>query len=41
MIPSDEVDLFDDEALAEPYEHHRRLRHLGPVVRVSARDITP
>jgi len=39
MIPSDDVDLFDDGALAEPYEHYRRLRDLGPVVRLSAHDV--
>ncbi len=39
MIPSDDVDLFADEALAEPYGHYRRLRDLGPVVRLSAHDV--
>jgi cytochrome P450 len=39
MIPRDDVDLFDDEALAEPYEHYRRLRDLGPVVWLSAHDV--
>ena len=39
MIPSDDVDLFDDGALAEPFEHYRRLRDLGPVVRLSAHDV--
>jgi cytochrome P450 len=39
MIPSDDVDLFDDEALAAPYEHYRRLRDLGPVVWLSAHDV--
>ena len=32
MIPTSDVDLFGDEALAEPYEHYRALRDLGPVV---------
>jgi cytochrome P450 len=39
MIPRDDVDLFDDEALAEPYEHYRRLRDLGPVVWLTAHDV--
>jgi cytochrome P450 len=39
MIPIDDVDLFADEALAEPYEHYRRLRDLGPVVRLSTHDV--
>ena len=39
MIPIDDVDLFADEALAEPYEHYRRLRDMGPVVRLSAHDV--
>jgi cytochrome P450 len=32
MIPTSDVDLFGDEALAEPYDHYRALRELGPVV---------
>jgi cytochrome P450 len=39
MIPTDDVDLFSDEVLAEPYEHYRRLRDLGPVVWLSAHDL--
>jgi cytochrome P450 len=39
MIPTYDVDLFADDALAEPYEHYRRLRDLGPVVWLSAHDI--
>jgi cytochrome P450 len=39
MIPTDDVDLFADDALAEPYEHYRRLRDLGPVVWLSAHDL--
>jgi len=39
MIPTYDVDLFADDALAEPYEHYRRLRHLGPVVWLSAHDL--
>jgi cytochrome P450 len=27
-----DVDLFSDEAIADPYDHYRRLRDLGPVV---------
>jgi cytochrome P450 len=36
MIPTYDVDLFADDVLAEPYEHYRRLRDLGPVVWLSA-----
>jgi cytochrome P450 len=36
MIPTYDIDLFADDALAEPYEHYRRLRDLGPVVWLSA-----
>jgi cytochrome P450 len=39
MIPTYDVDLFADDALAEPYEHYRRLRDLGPVVWLSAHDL--
>jgi len=31
-IPSYALDLFSDEAIAEPYEHYRALRELGPLV---------
>src|SRR4026209_1897136 len=31
-IPTYEADLFDDDALREPYDHYRALRSLGPVV---------
>jgi cytochrome P450 len=30
--PHSEVDLFSDESLADPYEHYRALRDLGPAV---------
>jgi cytochrome P450 len=39
MIPTYDADLFTDDALAEPYEHYRRLRDLGPVVWLSAHEI--
>jgi cytochrome P450 len=39
MIPTYDLDLFADDALAEPYEHYRRLRELGPVVWLSAHDL--
>lgn len=39
MIPNYDVDLFADDALAQPYEHYRRLRDLGPVVWLSAHDL--
>ncbi len=35
-FPSYDADLFCDEALAEPYDHYRRIRDLGPVVRLEA-----
>ena len=38
MIPTYDADLFTDDALAKPYEHHRTLRDLGPVVWLSAHD---
>jgi cytochrome P450 len=31
-IPSYALDLYSDAAIAEPYEHYRALRELGPVV---------
>ncbi len=31
-IPVSRLDLYSDDALAEPYEHYRSLRELGPVV---------
>jgi cytochrome P450 len=39
MIPTSDVDLFSDDALAEPYEHYRNLRDLGPVVWLSTLDM--
>ena len=36
MIPAYDADLFTDEALADPYDHYRTLRDLGPVVWLSA-----
>lgn len=38
-FPSYDVDLFSDEVLAEPYDHYRRIRDLGPVVRLEAHDL--
>jgi cytochrome P450 len=35
-IPSYPHDLFTDEVLADPYEHYRSLRELGPVVWLDA-----
>jgi cytochrome P450 len=37
-IPSSDIDLFTDEALAEPYELYRELRALGAVVHLPAYD---
>jgi cytochrome P450 len=39
MIPTSDVDLFGDEALAEPYDHYRTLRDLGPVVWLERHDV--
>ena len=39
MIPTSDIDLFADDVLAEPYEHYRRLRDLGPVVWLRAHDL--
>ncbi len=33
-IPDINVDLFSDSVLLDPYPHYRRLRDLGPVVRL-------
>jgi cytochrome P450 len=38
-VPIDDADPFDLAFLADPYEHHRRLRDLGPVVRLSRYDV--
>lgn len=35
-VPSYAPDLFSDEALADPNEHHRSLRELGPLVWLKA-----
>ncbi len=39
MIPDYDADLYDDEALADPYGHYRSLRDLGPVVWLSAHGV--
>ena len=39
MMPTYDVDLYAADALAEPYEHYRKLRELGPVVWLSAHDV--
>lgn len=39
MIPTSDVDLFGDDALAEPYDHYRTLRDLGPVVWLERHDV--
>lgn len=38
-MPSYDVDLYTDEALADPYQHYRALRDLGPAVWLSAHDV--
>lgn len=39
MIPTYDVDLYADEALADPYEHYKAVRDLGPVVRLPVHDV--
>lgn len=38
-LPSYAPDLFEDDALLEPYGHYRAIRDLGPVVRLDAHDL--
>ena len=38
-IPTFEEDLFADEAILDPYPRYRRLRELGPVVRLAAQGV--
>ena len=38
-VPSYDADLYTDDALAEPYEHYRALRDLGPVVWLEAHGV--
>jgi cytochrome P450 len=38
LAPVSDVDLFSDEALAEPYGHYRELRDRGPVTWLSCVD---
>ncbi len=38
-VPSYDADLYSDDALAEPYEHYRALRDLGPVVWLEAHGV--
>ena len=38
-VPTAAVDLFGDDVLADPYEHYRALRELGPVVWLEAHDV--
>lgn len=37
--PSSAADLWDDDALRDPYPHYSRLRELGPVVHLAAQDV--
>jgi cytochrome P450 len=37
--PNYQADLFSDDVLAEPYEHFRAIRDLGPVVHLEAHDL--
>ena len=39
MIPTYDADLFTDDALAEPYDHYRALRDLGPAVWLNAHEV--
>jgi cytochrome P450 len=38
-VPTDDVDPFDLAFLADPYDHHRRMRDLGPVVKLTRYDV--
>ncbi|MDL5155638.1 cytochrome P450 [Actinomycetospora termitidis] len=38
-MTSDDIDLFDDEVLLDPYPHYARLRELGGVVHLPANDV--
>jgi len=38
-IPRDDVDIFSNEVIAEPWEHYRKLRDLGSVVWLDASKI--
>jgi cytochrome P450 len=38
-MPAYHVDLYSDDALADPYEHYRALRDLGPAVCLSAHEV--
>jgi len=37
--PASDVDLFTDEALADPYPHYKALRDLGPAVHLTRHDL--
>ena len=37
--PDSDIDLFSDAALRDPYPRYRRLRDLGPVVRLTGNDM--
>ena len=39
VLPSYDVDLYADGALADPYGHYRALRDLGPVVWLPVHDV--
>jgi cytochrome P450 len=39
VTPTYNVDLYAADALADPYEHYRKLRDLGPVVWLEAHDV--
>jgi cytochrome P450 len=38
-LPTYDDDLFSDDALLEPFEHYRALRHAGPVVWLRAHEV--
>lgn len=40
MIPTSDVDLFADDVLDDPYPHLRALRDAGPVVELTAHDMS-
>ncbi len=38
LLQSD-IDLFDDASLIDPFDDYRRLRDLGPVVKLARPDV--
>ena len=38
-VPFYEIDLFSEEALANPFDHYRAMRDLGPLVKLRDPDV--